>query len=501
MLFVTPVMAVETPPVASAEQEFARSVERLALQVPLQKGAWEEVYARAANGIVTDPDNVQLHRALVGSLRHLGAVKAARTAVARALSRFPGDGGLLTERAWLFALAADWSHAQTDASMAVATGTNPGEALLILGIAQREQGMPTDALTTFSRLLQLTPNAPGALINRGSLLVGAGRITEGLQDLERAIALAPSLPESYLARGTAHLRNGALQLALDDFNRVLAISPGNLIAILSRATVLTQLGNAVGARRDLQLAATIRPGDSRVAAAACRLADGGGDWAQSAACAEKVLVSSPDNLPAWRQLAKARLGAGDLQGAIAAYDALMRLEPTEWRHRLEQATVHLLQNDYANATADCTTVIDQQPIPLAYALRALARLRTGDRRAEDDCANALLLDRAEPTALLVRANLALQRNDAVAAVADCERVMRRSPTLPWGMVTCGNAHYQTGDLPTATTYANRAIALLPKDPEALDLMARIGGQAAPAATTASNPAPATPRQTTGGINP
>lgn len=54
-----------------------------------------------------------------------------------------------------------------------------------------------------------------------------------------------------------------------------------------------------------------------------------GDFAAAAGLFEQALERAPHFIPAWRELARARIGAGDRRGAVAALKACLDLDPAD----------------------------------------------------------------------------------------------------------------------------------------------------------------------------
>lgn len=468
-----PAMPESTLP--TAEQEFQASVDRLALKALIRKGAWEELYARSVSGLEANPADPALLRAKIRSLRQLGYLPAARKALLQARDDHPEDPGLLLEQTWLNVTGGEWQQVLHDTEQAAAKQDTDSELLVLRGIALRETGKTDAAIAQFTRLLERKPTDCVSLTNRGRLLARAGDDARALVDLTAAIS-CPGRAEPLLARGALLLRMGRHAEAMEDLDKGLSISPDNLTGILARSEARIKTGDIDGARQDLAIARAVNPADPRVEPLFCRLAAAAGDWSGGIGCVEQSARQTPGDPAVWRALGKARLETGNLDGAVAAYDTLVKLAAGDQQARLERATVQILRRDYASASADCSAVIDQQPLATAYALRSLANYRSGNLiQADEDSTNALVLDRNEQTAILVKANLSLSRHDLQAAVADCERAFRRAPKSPWGATTCGRVHLQAGNLDKAAFYTERARALAPDDPETRELTTRLAG--------------------------
>lgn len=458
---------------SNEEADFHLSMDRVAVQSLARKGAWEELYARSVTALAAHPDDPAFLRGKIRALRELGYGTAARGTLQKARAAHPGDAGLLLEELWLAVAAGDWQKILKETEQPAARPEADADLLLLRALALRETGNREGAIVVFTRILKAEPEDCVALTNRGRLFAKLGKKDEALADLTAAVK-TPGHAEPLIARGRLLCDMGRYAEAEKDLTAALALDPISLTALLSRGEARLAAGNVSGARNDAEIARKIAPGDPRLGTLTCRVAQASGDVAALAGCAEELTRLNPKDPAAWRALGRVRLEAGDIDGALASYDTLVQLTQGEAKSRLERATVRLLRRDYAGAEGDCSAVIEQQPVALAYALRSMAHFRSGSLpQAEEDSTNALALDRNESNALLVRANLALGRNDLQRAAADCERAIRRAPNSPWAAVTCGKIRLQTGELDLAASYAERARALAPADFETRELVAAV----------------------------
>src|SRR5205823_3485904 len=90
-----------------------------------------------------------------------------------------------------------------------------------------------------------------------------------------------------------------------------------------------------------------------------------------------------------------------------------------------------------------------------------------------ECARARAPDRVEPVAGLARLALALGRTDE--AVDHALALERLRPELPAGPFLRATALYRAYRFEGARTAAERVVTLLPRDPLALALLARVRG--------------------------
>jgi tetratricopeptide (TPR) repeat protein len=132
----------------------------------------------------------------------------------------------------------------------------------IRGNAYYEAGDYQQALEAYNRALELRPDLPEALSNRGILLRRLGRYEEALRDYNRALELRPDLPEAMLNRGVALGKLRRYEEALKDENRALELRPDDPNTLANRSSTLTSLGRYDDALRDVNRALELKPGYS-----------------------------------------------------------------------------------------------------------------------------------------------------------------------------------------------------------------------------------------------
>jgi hypothetical protein len=113
---------------------------------------------------------------------------------------------------------------------------------------------------------------------------------------------------------------------------------------------------------------------------------------------------APDSEEAQGKLAWAAASAGELDTALAAADATVRMNPTAAEPYLLRAWVYLFRKDWPRAEADCRAALRIHPLhPRAHLLLGVCRHRRGDPaggRKEADLAAALATKPEQRTALL-----------------------------------------------------------------------------------------------------
>ena len=90
------------------------------LSALVKASRWLELLAAATDASQRYPDDASLLAYKLTALRMLGNTDAALVQADQALVRFPGDPGLLLERAWIQTFKGSWARALMDAQAAAA---------------------------------------------------------------------------------------------------------------------------------------------------------------------------------------------------------------------------------------------------------------------------------------------------------------------------------------------------------------------------------------------
>jgi tetratricopeptide (TPR) repeat protein len=152
-------------------------------------------------------------------------------------------------------------------------------------------------------------------------------------------------------------------------------------------------------------------------------------WHDSTTLWNHTLRLHPQNWLAWNMRGLAREASGDLDGAIADFDAALAIDPA---------------------------------YGVAYVNRGRARVGKGDvRGAVQDWDRALALNPTAREARLNRGGARLMLGDAQGAVEDLERAVQDSPDSASAWYNLASAHLATGNRELAIRDCRRALELSP----------------------------------------
>jgi tetratricopeptide (TPR) repeat protein/predicted aspartyl protease len=243
------------------------------------------------------------------------------------------------------------------------------------------------------------PEDAAALAGRGTASAGRGDDEHALADLTRAVELAPNNPDYLYERGQVLLRRREPKKALDDFNAALELRSDFIPALLSRAQLRINMRNVPKARADLEAIDHLAAKQADVRYEMALAYDRAGLlpaaiaqldlWIASHADDSRVVIALTDrckargvlgqDLPAALKDCNAAYSRSDAQGGAAVLDI--------------RALVRLRLGDFDKAISDYSAALKIQPKnPWALYGRGLAKLKKNNRsEGEADMAAAVAL--------------------------------------------------------------------------------------------------------------
>jgi choline-sulfatase len=202
---------------------------------------------------------------------------------------------------WARALAAAGRHREALIVFRGAASRWPGDSALAhdLALSAQEAGQPAEAMASERRALEIDPSNPLALNGLGLLLADSSRSIEARAAFGRAAAIDSTNPEYLVNLGNAARETGDEAAAERAYKAALALNQEAVDALNGLAVVLVQRGRA---RDGIPLL-------------------------------ERALGLEPEFVDARLNLGIARQEAGDLVGARAAYEEVMRAPARFGRQR------------------------------------------------------------------------------------------------------------------------------------------------------------------------
>jgi tetratricopeptide (TPR) repeat protein len=286
-----------------------------------------------------------------------------------------------------------------------------------LGSLWLKQGHLAEAMSSFTKALQLQPDYASAHFNLGVALAGAGRPADAVPHFEAAVRIEPDFADAHIDLGIALIRLGRAAEALEHYQVALRLQPASPDAHVDLGLALMQLDRPAEAIEHYEMALRLQPDlpgaqaglgaallkTGRIQAAiphyeaAVRVAPDRADFhsgladalaqAGDPAAAEREYAQAvrlkPDAIESHFALGNVLAGTGRLAGAIAEYQQVLRLDPARIQARNNLGNALLMAGRIDEAIAEYQQVL---------------RVRPDDVSVRENLEQARTLQRAGPPA-------------------------------------------------------------------------------------------------------
>lgn len=383
----------------------------------------------------------------VDPLRSIALVSNRVEVLRQRLEQVAADSPARTlERGEILADLGRWNEAKPLFIAVLAGDPNSGGALLGLGFVALHEGDPTQATLLFTR-------AEAALGADRQHLLALGRAAAAIQ----AQSFADAVASLARLRRESTLTQAAPYLLLAD-----------LMVYSGENTPALEYVNEGLARF---------PDDDRLLTMRARIYMHGDKLAESRAAVDAVVAKFP-------QSTEARVAQGDLArregdpvAARAAYMAALELNPSESRAWYGLGFISAEREDVRRGRNNLRRAIELDPDGAGFVseLGTLENLGNNFAEAERQYALALKVNPTDYVAMTGRAQLALKRGNAQAALDLLLRVGLLEPRYARAHLYMAVAYYRLGRIQRAREELQRASALDPKDPLPYMLSSMIDG--------------------------
>jgi len=344
-------------------------------------------------------------------------------------------------------------------------------------------GRAEEAIAAYDRLLAIQPHAAFGLNNRAGLLAGLGRREEALRDLDRAVALVPGDGNALRNRAQLLLTLGRNDHALRDLDRA---GPGHDAGAWHgmRGDALLALGRSIPALEAYRTALALKPQDRATLFGFGLAQEVRGDRSAAAAAYGALLALDPEHegalgrreelLPALGRSIEvwpSRL-AGVWRDVSDAYEreryALQGIYRALRPQPKPKPVLALPTPPNPLAALDAALALDAFDVPRLIR-RAQFSIGQPQREAQvrADLATALMLEPANPAALVQRARLNYRDGAYAAAQADAEAALRSEPRSVEALFQRARALTARGQLSAALKAYDDVVAVAPANAAAL----------------------------------
>jgi tetratricopeptide (TPR) repeat protein len=297
------------------------------------------------------------------------------------------------------------------------------------GLMLLDAGKSDEAIADFTQALQLDPKNIWALADRAIARVWKHDFEAAMKDLSAVEALDPNNPVGFRAKGLRAEFQGDFKSAVDLFSRSLEKDPGNNFSRLHRGLSLQASGKLADAIKDFDAIIAASPKNEfgfaarAVALASLRKFD------EADRDVATALALNPKNLAVLDSQGKIASMKGDFRAAVDAYSKELELAPASLSGLSERANAYRSMGE--------------------------------DDKALADSAKALAMQPSWPEMHLLRANIFRDQGKRDLAIAEADFLLRQSPQS-YALVTAGRIYGAFGLRDKAMQAFDRAIAVKPE---------------------------------------
>lgn len=141
--------------------------------------------------------------------------------------------------------------------------SNNAEKYYQQGMAHYKQGQLEEAITNFTKAIELNPSHASAYSNRGLVYATKGQHNQAIADFTQAITLDPDHTGTYATRAISYTKLGKLPEAIADFTMVIEKSPPYAAIYVHRGIAYYQQGNCIQALADCNKAIELEPNNAQ----------------------------------------------------------------------------------------------------------------------------------------------------------------------------------------------------------------------------------------------
>jgi tetratricopeptide (TPR) repeat protein len=320
-------------------------------------------------------------------------------------------------------------HANRGKDSIEKTAKEKAGPFIVKGHIYAEKGDYGRAILEFSKALDLEPENPVLLKNRGCMFFENELHDEAFEDFNRGLELAEDAQTLYY-RGLLFFLRGNYEKALADYARALELDPGFVDVLIGRAEVWIGKGDYDRAFADYDRAISLKP----------KNADGfkhrGILYHELKKEPDKALADfsaairlDPRDAEAWNYRAQCWQERGELKKAEADFKKALALNPGDDEIHWNRAYLYLAEKEYDKCLKDLNRAISINPdSPAYYNSRGIAWFYKRDyTRAVNDLTKALELEGANPGVYINRADCYCEMAAYKEALADYSKAISLLP--------------------------------------------------------------------------
>lgn len=218
-------------------------------------------------------------------------------------------------------------------------------------------GQSSQAISEFTKAIEIDPEFARAYYNRGRFYYGSGQYSKAISDFNRTIELNPEYADAYFRRGGAYYLLGEYDQALSDYSKAIELNPKNAMAYVNRVSIYRKLGRYDQAVADLNKAIELNPDHN---------------------------LELDYYIYNYRGLSY--FGLGQYEQAVSDYTKAIELDPKNAEAYYNRGISHRALRQYPQAISDLTKAIELDPENAAEykdIIKTIKKLQSELKRKKD----------------------------------------------------------------------------------------------------------------------
>jgi|GEM_PF-864430 len=287
----------------------------------------------------------------------------------------------------------EYDQAISDFTKAIELKPDYALAYCNRGNSRDEKGEYDQAIADYTKAIELNPDYAGAYNNRGISWKNKGEYDKAIADYTEAIALKPIYAEAYNNRGISLNGKGEYDQAIADYTKAIELKPNYEDAYNNRGISWRKKGEYDQAIADYTKAIELNPNYPEAYYNRGNSFYNKGEYDQAIADYTKAIQLNPDHADTYNNRGLSWNNKEEYDQAIADYTKAIELKPDHAFAYNNRGISLDDKGEYDQAIADYTKALELDPDADAYNNRGYAWFQKGDYvNAIEDYDKALGID-------------------------------------------------------------------------------------------------------------
>jgi len=460
-----------------------------------QKGDQKAAIIQLKNALQKKPDDAQA-RFLLGSIyNETGDPLSAEKEIRRAMDL--GVDKARTAPQLAKALMAQGQMQKALDTLDAAGPLQDASAAIIRGDAYTALGKPAEAKASYKQALQISPNAPLALIGLAKIAYGEKDVAGATAMVDQAVATNPQSTEALIAKADLLRAQNKNEEALAAYDAAIKLKPDNVQNRTAKANLDIGMRRFDEAKAEIDAARKIAPNAPIVSYAQAVLDFSQGQYKPALDAIQQVLKVAPDHMPsllvagaiqyalganeqaeqyvkrylesnpgnayATKLLASIMLKNNEPQEALSVLNPMVKQGSSDPQLLSLAGESYMRSKDFPKASEYFEKASALEPqAPMIRTALGMSKLAQGDNAsgmAELEMASNMDTKNNQPGMLLVINHLRMKEYDK--ALAAAKKLEKEKPNDAEVKTLKGNVHMARNELPQARQSFEEAIKLQP----------------------------------------